>query len=103
MCFSIHIDSAVTDKTKIQIEGQLLVGDASKLRVELLEIFTKYNEADIYLKNVNRIDTAALQVLLALKKSAVSAQKVINLHFDTSAYMQNILIISGFAHTFQNQ
>ncbi|HEY0054553.1 MAG TPA: STAS domain-containing protein [Pedobacter sp.] len=87
---------------RVLIEGDLVITESEELRDALLNFLHSYQSIDIALKNINRLDVSALQLLVALYNSAQGNHKELNCHFEESEYIDRILKHSGY-HTFFNQ
>ena len=89
-----------TTKTKNQgvkavMEGDLIVRDSQEIKQELQNLIENHQSVEIYFENINRIDVTAIQLLLALSKSAAKQEKTVNYHFQKTEYICNILSICG--------
>ncbi len=87
---------------RVLIEGDLVITESEELREALLNLLHGYQSIEIELKNINRLDVSALQLLVALYKSARENHKELNCHFEESEYVDRILKHSGY-HTFFTQ
>jgi hypothetical protein len=80
------------DLTHIVVQGDLVVRNISNLKSRLSQILSDYSSIKIVVKNVERMDVAFIQLLLAIKKSKGERA---HLEFEESEYLSNWFALSG--------
>jgi anti-anti-sigma regulatory factor len=95
--FSPVSDSAVN----LVITGELVIAESKELKQELLSLLHRYQSIRIELKEIERLDISALQLLVAAYNSAAVKQKVIDFQFEDSEYITNVLNLSGYQAFFK--
>lgn len=82
----IKIKAAGKGKCKVLAEDNMTIYQAVEQKTALLKALKKYNQIEIDLSNVNEMDTAGLQLLILVKRSAEKADKTVRLvaHSPTS-------------------
>jgi anti-sigma B factor antagonist len=95
---------------KVFIENNMTIYDVAEQKEQLLKALKKLKKnelMEIDLSNVNEIDTAGLQILLLIKKTAVKENKIVLLvahspasldvidHYNLAAYFGDPVIISS--------
>lgn len=76
---AIKLKDIGVDSVTILAEGSMSIYDAAKLKTALMNILQKYQQLEIDLSSVDEMDTAGLQLLLLLKRSAVQSGKNVSL------------------------
>jgi len=87
--------------TTMVIEGDLIIRDSHEIKEALLNLLENYQDIDIQLKNIERIDITALQLLAALSGSALKQGKIVKYSFEETEYISTVLNNSGFNKLFQ--
>ncbi|MDH5613047.1 MAG: STAS domain-containing protein [Gammaproteobacteria bacterium] len=95
---------------KVVIENDMTIYDVAEQKKQLIKSLKKLKKnelMEIDLSNVNEMDTAGLQVLILLKKTAVKENKIVLLvahspasldvidHYNLAAYFGDPVIISS--------
>ena len=82
--------------TKITIEGELTLSNALAVKEELITLLNKNDSLEVDCKSIQQIDLSGIQLLLALKQSAISQNKTIKLECDLPDDISKIIKNSGF-------
>lgn len=99
------IENRLTENQNIQtvIERDLIIRDAIEIKEQLLNLLRDHRNAEIHFKNIERIDVAGLQLLVALSKSASKEGVFVKYIFEETEYITNVLSTSGFNEFFSIQ
>ena len=98
--FSIIASSAGPDSIEITLTGQLVVRNAVSIQKELVAAAAGSNNITLALRNLTKIDLAAMQLLVALQKSAAKSGKSLAFDFELTGYVRAALEHSGFSEIF---
>jgi len=82
--------------TKVTIEGDLTILNAIAVKKELLSLLNKNDSLELDCKSIQQIDLSGIQLLLALKQSALSLNKTIKLECNLPEDISKIIKNSGF-------
>ncbi|MDQ6763774.1 MAG: STAS domain-containing protein [Bacteroidota bacterium] len=95
---SFVIKTLTADKTQTQLllEGLLVIRNAAIIKKEFLSALSNSQNLKLIIKNVIKADTAFLQLLVALQKSADDVEKKVSFDIESSAYVKSIIENSGF-------
>ncbi len=85
-----------------QINDKMTIYQARKMRDSLLDAYDDCTELEIDLSHVDEIDSAGLQLLLALKQSAKEIDKPVR-YVNHSASVVDIIQLFGLEHFFGDQ
>ncbi|MCK5823175.1 MAG: STAS domain-containing protein [Bacteroidales bacterium] len=88
--------------SNIEIQGNLTIKNSDSLKKKLIESEEKYNELNITLKDIEKIDVSAIQLFYSLKKNCNEKNKkiIFNTHF--SDEISELLKHSGLDKIFIN-
>lgn len=75
----IRIREGGNDHCTIQAEGSMTIYEAAQLKPLLLEALQKHQHIEVDLSEVNEMDTAGMQLLLLLKRTAGRTRKSVSL------------------------
>jgi ABC-type transporter Mla MlaB component len=80
----VYITNTLTENQNKQtsIEGDLIIRYSIKIKEELLTLLRDHHNNELPLKNIERIDVAVLQSLVALSKSASKEGMVVKYSFE---------------------
>lgn len=84
-----------SEPAKIVLEGELTIRNAAAIREELLVELARFNAFHIQLHQVVDLDLAFVQLLLALRETAVTNDKKMTLELDISDDFNVLLKRSG--------
>lgn len=84
-----------SEPARIVLEGALTIRNAAGIRDELLEMLPRFDAFHIQVCQVVELDLSFVQLLLALRKSALTAGKKMTLEMDLSVGLQLLLKRSG--------
>ena len=84
---------------KIALDGELTIYQAGELHEVVNKQLASCNCLDINMRSVTEIDTAAIQVLLALKRAALAAGKTITLRMHSDCVIEAFELMN-VAHEF---
>lgn len=81
-----------------EVEGPLTIYRVDELKRESLQKLAEHEELEIDLHNVTELDTAGLQVLMALKREALLRQKSVRLvdHSQPVLDVLELLNLTGY-------
>jgi len=83
------------EPARIVIEGVLTIQNAAVIRDALLEMLPRFDAIHIQVRQVVDVDLACVQLLLALRKTALVAEKKMTIEMDLSDGFQLLLKRSG--------
>ncbi len=82
----------------MRIEGEFSIYRAAELKASLLTALNQTKELEIDLSAVNEIDTAGIQILVAIKKHAVATQKIVHLVAHSQAVTEVLELLNLVAY-----
>ena len=82
------------ERTRLKIQGALSIYDAAALREELLDCLKRDRDLELDLKRVTNCDTAGLQLLYAVRKTASAAGQTVRIE-NPSQPVQDTLLETG--------
>lgn len=94
--YLITVSPSGSGTTRVLLEGQLIIRNAAEIREQLIAAIKNYENLELVLENVTRIDLSVLQLLVALKKSAANFSKKVSFRPELSGKMKAIVERSGF-------
>jgi ABC-type transporter Mla MlaB component len=77
------------------LKGTLTIRNAAVIRDELLALLPRFDAFHIQVCQVVELDLSFVQLLLALRKTALIGEKKMTIEMDTSAGLQLLLKRSG--------
>ena len=86
----MKIDVASDGKCKVSVESPMTIYEAVEQRKEFIEILEQQGDLEIDLSEVGEMDTAGIQILLLVKRSAGERNKVVNLISHSPACLEVI-------------
>lgn len=95
---NVSFENTLISNTGIQvlISGSLEIRDAAEIKNELLLLLTNHGHVELHFKNIEKTDLTALQLLMALLRSASDQGKKVDYIFEPTAYISEVLNNSGF-------
>lgn len=93
---SIIANSSNSVTVQVLVEGKLVIKNANVLKEALLSSFDQFQNMELVLKNIIRIDLSVLQLLVALQKSFSSLDKNLTIDIELTDYVRSALTNSGF-------
>jgi len=95
---NVSFVNTLTGNNGIQaiINGSLEIRDSVEIKNELLLLLADHDHVELHFKNIGKIDLTALQLLMALSRSAFDQGKHVHYIFEPSAYISEVLNNSGF-------
>lgn len=95
---NVSFVNTLTGNNGIQtiINGGLEIRDSVEMKNELLLLLTNHDHVELHFKNIDKIDLTALQLLMALSRSASDQGKNVHYVFEPTAYISEVLNNSGF-------
>ncbi|QEC76444.1 STAS domain-containing protein [Mucilaginibacter ginsenosidivorax] len=78
------------------ISGSLEIRDSAEIKNEFLLLLANHDHVELHFKNIDKIDLTALQLLMALSRSASDHGKKVHYIFEPTAYISEVLNNSGF-------
>jgi ABC-type transporter Mla MlaB component len=95
---NVSLTTILIDNQSIQtvIEGELVIREAAAIKENLLNLLKNYQSIELKFKEIDKLDVSALQLLIAIHKSATTQQKNITFHFEDSEYIKSVLNNSGY-------
>ncbi len=100
--FTINTTGIGLHGNHIILEGKLLIRNAAAIKKELMSALSNSQNLEIILKNVARTDMAFLQLLVALKKAALTARKKISIIEEPAGYVTATLDNCGLLFLLNN-
>jgi ABC-type transporter Mla MlaB component len=91
-----HTTEMKTEKTKLQLTGELMASDGEELRALLINLFRATDVVEINFSSATDIDTACLQLLCAAHRYAAQCGKHIRLNNDWPVHFQEAVTDLGF-------
>lgn len=98
--FSATALSPSANNTQLLLEGQLVIRNAHIIKKELLSALNNSQNLELIFKNITRVDLSFLQLIIALRKSAVNTGKEISLHAASNQQVRSAIIKSGLENNF---
>jgi ABC-type transporter Mla MlaB component len=95
---NVSFENTLIGDTGIQVlvSGSLEIRDAAGIKNELLLLIANHDHVELQFKNIEKIDLTALQLLMALLRSASDRGKKVDYIFEPTAYISEVLNNSGF-------
>ncbi len=84
------------DTAMVNIEGELNLYSAEKIKAKLIEAMKDFKELDIHVRNVEEIDISFLQLLVSMSKAMKTGGKKLSINMEVDDEMQGLLQRSGF-------
>jgi len=84
---------------KTSLEGEITIYEANELCEKLLKQFSACDFIDINLQSVTEIDTAGIQILLSLKREAISLGKTVKISMHSDCVVEAFELMN-IAHEF---
>lgn len=84
---AVEMDSAFSGR-QIQLDAVQNIQNVNQLHEKLLQALDAVDKIDIDASAVNQIDTATLQLLLVLKRTAVKLQKNVTIDFPSEKFIE---------------
>lgn len=99
---SISITAIPTDsqQVKILIEGELVIKNSKQIKDKLIAGLAQFQQVELELKNIQRIDLSALQLFLAMRKSGIKQGKQVNFNVEITEYITSTLKAYGMVDLF---
>lgn len=94
---NVVVNTIATNYPNIQIllSGQLVISNAAQIKKELLTALTNFQSIDLVFENVIKADIAFLQLLIALRKSAIGLDKQVSFDAPASNYLKSLIKNTG--------
>jgi len=93
---SITTTSPHPGTSRVLLEGQLVIRNATTIKRALSAAFTGSQHIILVLKNIIQIDLAVAQLLIALQKSAVRPEKTVSFDVELNDYIKSVMAHAGF-------
>jgi len=88
--------------SNIEIQGSLTIENCDSIKKKLIEALNNFNELNITLKNINKIDISVIQLFYSLNKTYNEKNKKIIFGTDFSDEISELLKHSGLDNVFIN-
>ena len=98
----IQTSDKKNNAVNLQILGNLTIKNSDSLKKKLIESENKYNELNITLKDIERIDISVMQLFYSLKKICYEKNKKIIFSTHFSDEISELLKHSGLDKIFIN-
>jgi len=82
----------------LRIEGEFSIYRAAELKASVLASLNQTKELEIDLSAVTEIDTAGIQILVAIKKHALATQKIVHLVAHSPAVTEMLEMLNLVAY-----
>lgn len=92
------VDDSDDSQSQVHLESTLSIQNVTGLHEALKKVLTAHDTIDLYAGDVTSIDTASLQLLVALKKEANKLQKILVIHSPSPRFKEsaNLLGLTEF-------
>jgi len=90
------VDDSVEEETEgsqIDLDATLTIQNVVKLHEKLKNLLAIHDEIEINASDVSSIDTATLQLLVSLKKSAVKLQKKVSIIYPSPRFVESAQLL----------
>lgn len=77
------------------IEGELVIKNADLIKKKLVQTLQDFQKIKIELRNIERLDISAIQLILAFRKSALMQGKAVIIIPENTKYVSSVLQLSG--------
>lgn len=91
-----------TNISNIEIQGNLTINNSESIKKKLIEAINNFNELNITLKDIEKIDVSAIQLFYSLKKICNEKNKKIIFNTRFSDEISELLKHSGLDKIFIN-
>lgn len=85
--------SGETEDSQIDLDATLTIQNVVKLHEKLKNSLAMHDEIEINASDVSSIDTATLQLLVSLKKSAVKLQKKVTIIYPSPRFVESAQLL----------
>ncbi|MFA5016874.1 MAG: STAS domain-containing protein [Methylobacter sp.] len=85
--------SGETEDSQIDLDATLTIQNVVKLHEKLKNSLAMHDEIEINASDVSSIDTATLQLLVSLKKSAVKLQKKVTIIYPSPRFVESARLL----------
>jgi len=82
-----------TEGSQIDLDATLTIQNVVKLHEKLKNLLAMHDEIEINASDVSSIDTATLQLLVSLKKSAVKLQKKVSIIYPSPRFVESAQLL----------
>lgn len=93
--FLITLSSIGPNRAQILFEGQLIIRNCNAIKRELILAINSTITLEIICRNIVKIDLAALQLFIALQKTAVNLGKNLSYEMQVSDKIRSVINNSG--------
>jgi ABC-type transporter Mla MlaB component len=83
---------------RILLEGEWTVKQTIAIHQELIAQIDKYESVEVVLQQITSLDITGIQLLYAIRQSAIAANKQCRFELAISHELEQLLAHTGFAH-----
>ncbi|RLD57152.1 MAG: hypothetical protein DRJ01_14225 [Bacteroidetes bacterium] len=87
----------------IEIQGSLTIENCDSIKNKFIKAYNNFNELNITLKNIDKIDLTTIQLLYSIAKPDNNTNKKITFNTDFPEQIINLLKTTGLNNIFNNK